>query len=136
MIVSRNDLQTAPLGFLDDAAWSSRCWFWGRELSGSNKRQSKKQRNKEPLILAGHGVALRIENGSLFIRGGLTHYPQKPETYRYFRGELNLPERIILLDCSGSISFDVISWLAEQDIPLIQINWKGEIICLTGTSAY
>lgn len=116
----------------DDAVWSSRCWFWQDQLSRSNTRQSKKQKSKEPLILAGHGISLRIENGSLFIRGGLTHYPQKSSTYRFFRGELDLPERIILLDCSGSISFDVISWLAEQEIPLVQINWKGEIICLAG----
>jgi CRISPR-associated endonuclease Cas1 len=40
------------------------------------------------------------------------------------------------LDCSGSISFDVLSWLAEQNIPLIRINWKGEIICIAGASAY
>ena len=72
---------------------------------------------------------MRIEGGSLLIRNGFTHYPQKQETYRFFKGGLDLPDRIILLDCSGSISFDVLSWLAEQNIPLIQINWKGEIIC-------
>jgi CRISPR-associated protein Cas1 len=120
----------------DDAVWNSRCWHWRDQLSRSNKRQSRKQKNKGSLILAGHGISLRIEGGSLAIRGGFTHYPQKQETSHFFRGALDLPERIILLDCSGSISFDVISWLAEQNIPLIQINWKGEIICLSGTSAY
>jgi CRISP-associated protein Cas1 len=127
---------SAILSFRPGDSWSSRCWFWQDKLSHSNKRRSKKKANKEPLILAGRGIALRIESGSLYIRGGLTHYPQKPDTYRFFRGELNLPERIILLDCSGSITFDVISWLAEQNIPLIQIDWKGDIICLGGTSAY
>jgi hypothetical protein len=29
------------------------------------------------------------------------------ETIRYFPGDLSLPERIVLLDGSGSISFDV-----------------------------
>jgi CRISP-associated protein Cas1 len=127
------DLQVS---FVDDASWSSRCWFWQDKSSRSNRRQPKKQKNSQPLILAGHGISLRIENGSLFIRGGLTHYPQKAEVHRFFRGGLNVPERIILLDCSGGISFDVIAWLAEQEIPLIQINWKGEIICVAGTSAY
>lgn len=125
-----------PMPAIDDGIWSPRCWFWQDKLSRSNKRQSKKQKNKEPLILAGHGVSLRIEGGCLAVRGGFTHYPQKSETHRFFRGELNLPERIILLDCSGSISFDVLSWLAEQNIPLAQINWKGEIICVAGASAY
>jgi CRISP-associated protein Cas1 len=122
--------------FVDDAAWSSRCWFWRRELARSNKKQPKKQRNREPLILAGQGISLRIENGALAVCGGYTHYPQKQEEYHFFRGALDLPARLILFDCSGSISFDVISWLAEQNIPLIQINWKGDIICFAGTSAY
>ena len=34
---------------------------------------------------------------------------------RFFRGDLSLPSRIILLDGSGTISFDVLSWLAEQE---------------------
>jgi hypothetical protein len=110
-----------PVG-VTDTCWSSRCWFWERELARSNKMLPKKQKNKEPLILAGHGVSLRVEGGSLAIRGGFTHFPQKQEKYHFFRGALDLPERIILLDCSGSVSFDVLSWLADQNIPLVQIN--------------
>ena len=37
----------------------------------------------------------------------LSHYPQQRETHLFFRGDADLPERIILLDCSGSISYDV-----------------------------
>jgi CRISPR-associated protein Cas1 len=116
--------------------WSSRCWYWQDKLSRSNGRQPKRQKNRQPLVLAGHGVSLRIEGGSLAVGGGLTHYPQIWDKYHFFRGALDLPERIVLLDCSGSISFDVLSWLADQNIPLVQINWKGDIICLAGTSAY
>jgi hypothetical protein len=47
-----------------------------------------------------------------------------------------IPERIILLDGSGSISFDVLSWLAEQKVSFIRINWKGEIVCVVGASGY
>ena len=120
----------------DDAEWSSRCSYWRGNCHPSDMPQLKKQRNRRPLILAGHGVSLRIEGGSLAIRDGFTHYPQKQETYRFFKGGLDLSDRIILLDCSGSISFDVLSWLAEQNISLIQINWKGEIICVAGASGY
>jgi CRISP-associated protein Cas1 len=35
---------------------------------------------REPLILSGHGISLRIEGGALTIRNGFTHYPQKQET--------------------------------------------------------
>ena len=63
----------------------------------------------------------------------LTHlYPKQREIMRYFRGDVALPERIILLDGSGSISFDVLSWLAEQKVTLIRIDWKGDIVCVAG----
>lgn len=121
---------------IDDDEWGSRCVYWRGNSSPSDTPQLKRQKNRRPLILAGNGVSLKIEGGSLAVRDGFTHYPQKQETHRFFNGGLDLPDRIILLDCSGSISFDVLSWLAEQNIPLIQINWKGEIICVAGTSAY
>ena len=63
-------------------------------------------------------------------------YPQSRETYLFFRRDADLPERIILLDGSGSISFDVLSWLAEQKISLIRIDWKGDIVCVAGASGY
>jgi CRISPR-associated protein Cas1 len=81
-------------------------------------------------------VSLRVENGSLTIQNGFTHYPQKRETIRYFRGDVALPERIILLDGSGSISFDVLSWLAEQKVSFVRIDWKGDIVCVAGASGY
>jgi CRISPR-associated protein Cas1 len=37
---------------------------------------------------------------------------------------------------SGSVSFDVLSWLAEQKVSLIRIDWKGEIVCVAGASGY
>ena len=79
---------------------------------------------------------LRIHGGALEIQNGLTHYPQQRETYLFFRGDVDLPERIILLDCDGSISFDVLSWLSEQKVSLIRIDWKGDIVCVAGASGY
>jgi CRISPR/Cas system-associated endonuclease Cas1 len=66
---------------------------------------------------------VRVENGALTIQNGFTHYPQQREIIRYFRGDVSLPERIILLDGSGSISFDVLSWLAEQKVSFIRIDY-------------
>ena len=40
------------------------------------------------------------------------------------------------MDGSGSISFDVLSWLAEQKVSLIRIDWKGDIVCVAGASGY
>jgi hypothetical protein len=100
-------------------------WLWCRRTIKSSGRRAKRERPREPLVLCGHGVSLRIEGGALTVRNGLTHYPQKHATHRFFKGDLDLPTRIIMLDGSGSLSFDVLSWLAEQDVSLVRIDWRG-----------
>ena len=120
----------------DDIAWATRSRMWRARTGKASARRTKRAKAQPALILAGHGVSLRVENGALTIQNGFTHYPQKREIIRYFRGDMALPERIILLDGSGSISFDVLSWLAEQKISLIRIDWKGDIVCVAGASGY
>src|SRR3712207_4523952 len=114
-----------------DAGWAERCDFWTASTVGAQARR-RRERSCNSLVLVGHGASLRVEAGTLFIRNGLTHYPQAREEYRYFRGDLNRPARIILLDGSGSISFDVLDWLAEQQIPLIRVSWRGDAITAAG----
>jgi CRISPR-associated protein Cas1 len=120
----------------DDVAWATRAGMWQSRVEKASARRTKRAKAQPALILAGHGVSLRIENGALTIRNGFTHYPQKREIIRYFRGDVELPERIVLLDGSGSISFDVLSWLAEQKVSFIRIDWKGDIVCVAGASGY
>src|SRR5215217_4620161 len=97
-------------------------------------QRRRRERSKHALVLCGHGVSLRVDAGTLLIRNGFTHYPQQREEFRYFRGDLDRPARIILLDGSGSISFDVLDWLAEQDVPLIRISWTGEVVTVASTA--
>ena len=33
-----------------------------------------------------------------------------------------------MLDGSGSITFDVLSWLNEQKVPLVKIDWTGNAV--------
>ena len=120
----------------DDIAWANRSGMWQSRVAKASARRTKRAKAQPALILAGHGVSLRIENGALTIQNGFTHYPQQGEIIRYFRGDVALPERIILLDGSGSISFDVLSWLAEQKVSLVRIDWKGDIVCVVGASGY
>ena len=120
----------------DDIAWATRSGMWQSRVAKASARRTKRAKAQPALILAGHGVSLRMENGALTIQNGFTHYPQQREIIRYFRGDVALPERIILLDGSGSISFDVLSWLAEQKVSLIRIDWKGDIVCVAGASGY
>lgn len=115
--------------------WADRCAYWRQNLAGTKpatRRVRKPQRH--PLILTGHGVRLRIDNGTLHIRGGLTHYPQDPEMWRFFPGDLKMPSRIIMIDGSGGLSFDVMGWLSEQNVPLIRIDWRGNVTSMVGNA--
>src|SRR5271165_4237631 len=120
----------------DDTQWAARSSMWRARAEKASARRTKRAKPHPALTLAGHGVSLRIENGALTIQNGFTHYPQQREIFRFFRGDLSLPERIILLDGSGSVSFDVLSWLADQKVSLIRIDWKGDIVCVAGASGY
>ena len=120
----------------DDHAWATRSRMWRTRVEKASARRTKRAKPAHALTLAGHGVSLRIVGGALTIQNGFTHYPQKRETIRFFKGDLSLPERIILLDGSGSVTFDVLSWLAEQKVALIRIDWKGDIVCVAGASGY
>src|SRR6218665_1734647 len=106
--------------------WAIRAELWQKIADKSGLKRRVRERNSRPLILTGHGTSLRIENGSLSIKQGFTHYPQKAEQFRFFKGDLNLPRMIMLLDGSGSISFDVLTWLGGQGVALARIQWGGE----------
>lgn len=120
----------------DDHEWAERGEFWIAELNRRPKNYRQKRREHLPLILAGHGVRMKIDNGTLLIRNGFTHHPQKPEQYRYFRGDRLLPSRIVMLDGDGYLTFDVLAWLSEQNIPLIQLDWMGSVVTVGGADGY
>jgi CRISPR-associated protein Cas1 len=117
-------------------AWANRNEHWISEISKGAVRRRLRERRKDPLILCGHGVSLRVDGGTLLIRNGLTHYPQQREEFRFFRGDPAIPPRIIMLDGSGCVSFDVLDWLAEQRVPLVRISWQGEIVSVLAGSGF
>jgi len=119
----------------DDLGWAQRAAYWERQAA-PKRRQSRPDRKKKPdaLILTGHGVRLQVEHGGLLIHNGFTHYPQKRESWCLFPGQRDLPDRIVMLDGSGSLSFDVLGWLSAQRIPLVQISWQGEVITVLGAT--
>jgi len=120
----------------EDDDWLVRNKHWISEAERATRPRRRRERQKEPLILCGHGVSLRVDGGTLLIRNGLTHYPQQREEFRFFKGDPALPPRVIMLDGSGSISFDVLDWLAEQRVPLIRIDWKGEVVSVLASSGF
>lgn len=119
-----------------NSEWAIQSENWVAELDKLQKPRKLRERNPNTLILSGHGNSMRIDKGTLLIKEGFTHYPQKPIEHRYFAGDLELPRTIMLLDGSGSLSFDVLSWLSEQSVPLIRIKWNGEVAIVCNGSGY
>src|SRR5215218_8550847 len=122
----------------EDAAWAKRGQVWQNSAAETPKPpRAYRWRNVErkPLVLVGHGVRLRVHQGTLLVQNGFTHYPQKREELRLFPGDSRLPSRIIALDSDGSISLDVIKWLSQQGIPLVLLSWQGEVISVVGDGA-
>ncbi len=119
---------------IDDSDWAERNEHWIKRSGPRPRYRRPRERPKEPLILTGHGVSLRVERDTLLIRNGFTHYPQERETFRFFKGEPNLPPKIIMLDGSGGLSFDVVSWLAAQNIALFRIDYLGDVVSIIGGS--
>ena len=115
--------------------WSSRAQFWSNETK--KPRLGSKISSSfvgQPLILSGHGMGLRINHGALEAQNGFTHYPQKRDITRIFPGDREAPSRIVMLGGSGVITLNVLSWLAEQNIPLVQLDYRGNVVAAIGHS--
>ena len=115
-----------------DGVWAERCRYWLKAPALKQRPLRCRRQTHEPLVLTGHGLSLRIDHGALVIRNGFTHYPQRADEHRFFRGDRTLPSRIIVIDGTGTLSFDALSWLSEQNIPLVRINWRGEVVTALG----
>ena len=125
----------APENSDDDLEWADRSEFWRTYTSpGKYPGHRKKYRYREPLILCGHGLKFRVDHGTLLIRNGFTHYPQTVEEFRFFPGDPNIPDRIIILDGSGGITFDALNWMAEQEINFVQLDYRGRVNFICGNS--
>jgi len=116
----------------DHPQWAKRSEFW-RDKSGEfSPKRKVRERPDTPLIICGNGMSLRVENGALVIRDGFTHYPQSQTIYRLFAGDRGNPTRIVVIDGSGTLTFAVLSWLADQRIALIRLRWTGEVEIMAG----
>lgn len=132
----RNSIPANSKSIPIESDYAERSAHWLEKSQIKRFHFHRRRRERQPVILNGHGASLRIDRGTLFIRNGLTHYPQEREEHRFFRGDLDLPTSIILVDCSGSISFDVLAWLAQQNVPLVQLDWRGDLLAISTQSGY
>jgi CRISP-associated protein Cas1 len=119
----------------DDQAWADRCRYWSAPMPEKKRRGAPRRRLHKPLVLTGHGLGLRVDQGTLLVKDGFTHYPQVQTIHRFFPGDRHMPSRIIIVDGNGNITLDVLSWLAEQNIPLVRIDWRGDVTTVISNSA-
>ena len=124
-----NALEDTP----SEVSWASRADFWLEESEPKTIRR-RREREKHPLILTGHGLSLRVDKGCLLVRDGNTHYPADRREWRFFKGALDIPPAFIILDGSGEITLDAMDWLATQDVPLIRLRWDGEFSSIVTSS--
>jgi CRISPR-associated endonuclease Cas1 len=116
---------------VDETEWADRGDYWAAQIAQPIRPVGKRKLAKpQALVLAGHGVQLRVQAGTLLVREGFTHFPQRRREHRFFPCDRALPSRTIVLDGDGSISFDVVAWLAQQRVPLIVLNWRGEVVSI------
>jgi CRISPR-associated protein Cas1 len=120
----------------NDSDWADRSQFWQDQTPKDLKPKTTKRLERAALILCGHGVRLFIERGTLRVQNGFTHHPQPRETWRFFPGKWQHPSRIVILDGAGSVSFEVLKWLEENDTPLVHIDWRGRVVQVTGGLGY
>lgn len=46
-----------------------------------------------------------------------------------------MPSRIVIVDGNGNITLDALGWLAEQNVPLVRIDWRGHVTTAIGNNA-
>ncbi|MBU6418250.1 MAG: CRISPR-associated endonuclease Cas1 [Proteobacteria bacterium] len=114
--------------------WHDRSVYWNSSKTTRARSIGLAKGEKRPLILSGHGMRLRINYGALEAQNGFTHYPQKQEITRIFPGDRDAPSRIVMLGSNGAITLSVLSWLAEQNIPLLQLDYRGNVVAAIGHS--
>ncbi len=116
--------------------WAERCGYWLKALEAGKPKRKRREREAHPLVLNGNGLSIAVDKGTLNVKGGFTHYPQQKQEWRFFKGELTIPPRIVIVDGSGNITLDALDWLAEQKVDLIRLNYDGRIVTLAGASGY
>lgn len=95
---TQSERAVAPLGgsnrtqqqLVDSWAKRSECWL---KESQPKRTRRRREREKNPLILTGRGLSIRVDKGCLLVRDGFTHYPADRWEWRFFNGELDVETR-------------------------------------------
>jgi CRISP-associated protein Cas1 len=107
---------------VQDDLWRERSTYWESVANATPTAAPS------TLSIAGHGSLIRVDGNTLVLRSGFTHYPQRGTDQRFTPRDKALPERIIVLASSGSITIEALSWLARNQIPIVLVDWRGKVV--------
>jgi CRISPR-associated protein Cas1 len=116
--------------------WAERCIYWNNFSEANKPKRKRREKQSQPLVLTGHGLSLRVDKGRLVIKDGLTHFPSKPAEAVFFKGGLDLPPRIVIVDGNGNITLDALDWMQEQSIDLIRLRYNGRVQSVFSANGY
>ena len=78
------------------------------------------------LVVNGSYCSIKVENNALVVQPGkLCEQSREPKIY--YRGKVPF-ERLVILSRHGNISLDVLHWLRDQNVSLLVLDWKGDVI--------
>lgn len=75
-----------------------------------------------PLLLSGFGTSINVDKRRLVINNNL-----KEERIELYPHQVDY-DSIIIDGHTGNISFEAIRWLTKHDIPIIMLNWNGNLL--------
>ena len=116
--------------------WPIRCAYWQSEYQKQIPKRKRRESAKTGLVLTGNGVSINVDKGRLIVKDGFSHYPQKASRFEFFKGALDIPPRIVIVDGNGSISVDAIDWLNDQKVDLIRLAYDGRVQSIMSTKGY
>jgi CRISP-associated protein Cas1 len=109
----------------------------GREYADASQRwqalyerfSAADKQKQRTLILSGYGASLSIRRDCLILQDGAIG--TKPDALTLYRG-VHAVAKIVLLDASGSLTFDALRWCREQRITLFLLDYRAAL-CATLT---
>jgi len=82
------------------------------------------KQKQRTLILSGYGASLSIRRDCLILQDGAIG--KKRDAITLYRGVHNVA-KIVLLDASGSLTFDALRWCREQRITVLLLDYQAKI---------
>jgi hypothetical protein len=100
---------------------------YGASCCKYEQLSEKKLAKSKTIVISGIGCTLRVKNDALVVFPGKTHAAQEQSTkilHRAVHGVMS----IILITDKGLITLDAIKWCQEQNIALVMLGSRGNVV--------